>query len=70
MTTWVSRRLMEVTRTRWEAYVRWMPLSPVVVQSLLSLAKCNDASAAGRSLDSRKHSQMQQTIREICVSEV
>jgi hypothetical protein len=41
MTTWVSRRLMEVNRTCWTAYVRWTPLSPSGVQSPLSLAKCN-----------------------------
>jgi len=70
MTTWVSRRLMEVTRTCWEAYVRWTPLSPDGVQSLLSLAKCNYASTFGLFLNSRKYSQMQQTIREICMSEV
>jgi hypothetical protein len=41
MTTWVSRRLMGVTRTWRRAYVRWMSLSPNEVQSPLSLAKCN-----------------------------
>ena len=70
MTTWVSRRLMEVNRTCWVAYVRWMFLSPDEVQSPLSLAKCENASTADYFLYSRKCLQMQQTIREICLSEM
>ena len=47
-----------------------MFLSPDEVQSPLNLAKCDNASTAGCFLYSRKCLQMQQTIREICLSEM